>query len=66
MLKKLLTRPVNTLVCCLYPDLIAKLKVYRTTVFANVTLFLCERDMTVRLRSSYYAYAWRTAQLVFG
>jgi hypothetical protein len=49
LLKKLLTRPVGALVCYFYLDLVFRLKVYKTTVFVNVTLFflLYKRNITL-------------------
>jgi hypothetical protein len=49
LLRELLTRLVSALVCYLNLDLVFKLKVYKTTVFVNVTLFLllCKRDVTL-------------------
>jgi hypothetical protein len=38
---------ISALLRCLYLYRIARLKVYQTTVFVNVTLFLGERDMTL-------------------
>jgi hypothetical protein len=49
LLRELLVRLVGALVCCLYLDLVFRLKVYKTAVFVNVTLFflLCECDVTL-------------------
>jgi hypothetical protein len=49
LLRELLARLVSALVCCLYLDLISRLKVYKAAVFVNVTFFLllCKRDITL-------------------
>jgi hypothetical protein len=49
LLRELLVRLVGALVCCLYLDLVSRLKVYKTAVFVNVTLFLLlyKRDITL-------------------
>jgi hypothetical protein len=47
VLRELPAKAVGALLCCLHLYLIARLEVYRATVFVDVTLFLGERNVTL-------------------